>query len=113
MIQIFIKVPAINKVAYNCLGAASSRTILLADSFCLVRSTSNSFFESEKRAASLPAMANDNKIKTSKSPNKKIEPCGHTVSNKSEQQLISPVDGGSKRIGLDKFHCKFIGFAMM
>lgn len=86
MVQILIKVPAINKVAYNCLGVATNFTILLADSFCLVRSTSTSFFEREKRAASLPAMAKDNSIKTNKSANKKMEPCGHTASNKSEQQ---------------------------
>ena len=86
MVQILIKVPAINKVAYNCLGAVTSLTILLADSFCLVRSTSTSFFEREKRAASLPAIAKDNNIKTNKRPSKKIERCGHTASNKSEQQ---------------------------
>ena len=45
MVQILIKVPAINKVAYNCFGVATNFTILLADSFCLVRSTSISFFE--------------------------------------------------------------------
>jgi len=86
MVQILIKVPAINKVAYNCLGVATNFTILLADSFCLVRSTSISFFEREKRAASFPAMAKDNKINTHKSATKKREPCGHTASNTSEQQ---------------------------
>ena len=54
-----MNVPAINKVAYSCFGVVSNRTIRFAESFCLVRNMSRSFFEREKRAASFPAIAKD------------------------------------------------------
>ena len=82
MEQILIKVPAINKVAYNCLGVVSKRTMRFADSFCLVRKISRSFFEREKRAASLPAIAKDKSINATKSPTKKTVPCGQAASNR-------------------------------